>query len=235
MCGPSAILPVDTCRESMTSLHRSSKFSSLRILVCHILPFVLLATSFNSDHLDSDPENFDPSVLPKDTLDAIEADSFWCLSRLLDGIQDNYIFAQPGIVRSVKRMAELVARIDGEYSTPTIIVSFSDRAAPLHAHLTSQNVEFMQFAFRWMNCLLMREISVQNTIRMWDTYLVRFLRFACAFIVDQSLICRRKAPMHFLSFTYMSVRHFLYDGVRSCDRWISRSVFHFLFDFSFTY
>lgn len=30
----------------------------------------------------------------------------------------------------------------------------------------------MQFAFRWMNCLLMREISVQNTIRMWDTYLV---------------------------------------------------------------
>jgi len=31
----------------------------------------------------------------------------------------------------------------------------------------------MQFAFRWMNCLLMREISVKNTMRMWDTYLVR--------------------------------------------------------------
>ena len=45
-------------------------------------------------------------------------------------------------------------------------------SAPLSAHLDSQNVEFMQFAFRWMNCLLMREISVQNTIRMWDTYLV---------------------------------------------------------------
>ena len=46
--------------------------------------------------------------------------------------------------------------------------------APLYAHLESQNVEFMQFAFRWMNCLLMREISVQNTIRMWDTYLVLY-------------------------------------------------------------
>ena len=46
-------------------------------------------------------------------------------------------------------------------------------AAPLAAHLDAENVEFMQFAFRWMNCLLMREISVQNTIRMWDTYLVR--------------------------------------------------------------
>ena len=45
--------------------------------------------------------------------------------------------------------------------------------APLAAHLEAENVEFMQFAFRWMNCLLMREISVQNTIRMWDTYLVR--------------------------------------------------------------
>jgi hypothetical protein len=30
----------------------------------------------------------------------------------------------------------------------------------------------MQFAFRWMNCLLMREMSVTCTIRMWDTYLV---------------------------------------------------------------
>ena len=46
------------------------------------------------------------------------------------------------------------------------------KLAPLAAHLESENVEFMQFAFRWMNCLLMREISVQNTIRMWDTYLV---------------------------------------------------------------
>ena len=42
----------------------------------------------------------------------------------------------------------------------------------LAAHLESQGVEFMQFAFRWMNCLLMRELSVKNTIRMWDTYLV---------------------------------------------------------------
>ncbi|EFI28151.1 tbc1 domain family protein [Coprinopsis cinerea okayama7 len=110
---------------------------------------------FLSAYIDADPESFDPGLLPKSVVDAIEADSFWCLSKLLDGIQDNYIFAQPGIQRSVRRMQELVERID----------------APLAAHLESQNVEFMQFSFRWMNCLLMREISVQNTIRMWDTYL----------------------------------------------------------------
>ena len=49
--------------------------------------------------------------------------------------------------------------------------------ASLFSHLQSENVEFMQFAFRWMNCLLMREISVKNTIRMWDTYLVRYPLF----------------------------------------------------------
>ncbi|KAF9051081.1 RabGAP/TBC [Hymenopellis radicata] len=133
---------------------------------------------FLSSYIDSNPEDFDPALLPKHVLDAVEADSFWCLSRLLDGIQDNYIFAQPGIQRSVRRMAELVARID----------------APLAAHLEGQNVEFMQFAFRWMNCLLMREISVQNTIRMWDTYLAegpdafsQFHLYVCsAFLVKWS-------------------------------------------------
>ncbi|KAF8844309.1 RabGAP/TBC [Paxillus ammoniavirescens] len=133
---------------------------------------------FLSAYIDSDPEQFDTSLLPENVLNAVEADSFWCLSRLLDGIQDNYISAQPGIHRSVKRMAELVARID----------------APLFAHLESQNVEFMQFAFRWMNCLLMREISVQNTTRMWDTYLAegadafsQFHLYVCsAFLVKWS-------------------------------------------------
>ena len=46
-------------------------------------------------------------------------------------------------------------------------------AAPLAHHLEAHNVEFIQFAFRWMNCLLMRELSVKNIVRMWDTYLVR--------------------------------------------------------------
>ncbi|KAI0266852.1 rab-GTPase-TBC domain-containing protein [Gloeopeniophorella convolvens] len=110
---------------------------------------------FLSAYVDADPEDVDPAILPARVLAAAEADAFWCLSRLLDGIQDNYISAQPGIQRSVRRMAELVARID----------------APLAEHLAAQGVEFMQFAFRWMNCLLMREISVRNTVRMWDTYL----------------------------------------------------------------
>lgn len=100
----------------------------------------------------------DPGQLPRTVLDAVEADSFWCLTKLLDGIQDHYIVAQPGIQRQVGALRDLTARID----------------AGLSKHLENEGIEFIQFSFRWMNCLLMREISVKNIIRMWDTYLVTF-------------------------------------------------------------
>lgn len=37
--------------------------------------------------LDGDLETYDVSKLSIDSLDTIEADSFWCLGKLLDGIQ----------------------------------------------------------------------------------------------------------------------------------------------------
>jgi TBC1 domain family member 2 len=101
-------------------------------------------------------EGMDPGQLPKPVLDAVEADSFWCLTKLLDGIQDNYIYAQPGIHRQVSALRDLTARID----------------TGLAKHFENEGVEYMQFSFRWVNCLLMREISIKNTIRMWDTYFV---------------------------------------------------------------
>lgn len=133
---------------------------------------------FLGGYIDSEPSLFDPALLSPTALNALEADCFWCLSKLLDGIQDNYISGQPGIHRSVRYLAGLVGRVD----------------APLAKHLKAQSVEFMQFAFRWMNCLLMRELSVKNTIRMWDTYLSEgsnaFSEFhiyvCCAFLTSWS-------------------------------------------------
>ncbi|KAF2445615.1 RabGAP/TBC [Karstenula rhodostoma CBS 690.94] len=128
----------------------------------------------------SDPNiefGMDPGQLPKQVLDAVEADSFWCLTKLLDGIQDNYISQQPGIQRQVADLRDLTTRIDDK----------------LAKHLQNEGVEFIQFSFRWMNCLLMREISVENTIRMWDTYLAEedgfssFHLYVCAaFLVKWS-------------------------------------------------
>jgi TBC1 domain family member 2 len=107
-------------------------------------------------------------------------------------------------------MAELVARID----------------APLSEHLAAQGVEFMQFAFRWMNCLLMREISVKNTVRMWDTYLVR----PCSALDERNedeFLCRydrRKVRMPFLSFTCTCVQRFSPAGAKSSAGWTFRYV-----------
>jgi TBC1 domain family member 2 len=98
----------------------------------------------------------DPGQLPRPVLDAVEADTYWCLTKLLEGIQDNYIVGQPGIHRQVAALRDLTTRID----------------AGLAKHFEAESVEYMQFSFRWMNCLLMRELSIRSVIRMWDTYMV---------------------------------------------------------------
>uniref|UniRef100_A0AAQ4QFP4 TBC1 domain family, member 22a n=1 Tax=Gasterosteus aculeatus aculeatus TaxID=481459 RepID=A0AAQ4QFP4_GASAC len=106
------------------------------------------------EYIEEEVENFDVSSLQEEALRNIEADSFWCMSKLLDGIQDNYTFAQPGIQKKVKALEELVSRIDES----------------VHRHMQQYEVEYLQFAFRWMNNLLMRELPLRCTIRLWDTY-----------------------------------------------------------------
>lgn len=58
-------------------------------------------------------DTFKLDTLTKEQLNIIEADSFWCLSKFLDCIQDNYIFAQLGIQAKVNQLKELIQRIDG--------------------------------------------------------------------------------------------------------------------------
>ncbi len=101
------------------------------------------------------PRSCDVSQVPAEVLAAVEADSYWCLTKLLDGIQDHYTPSQPGVQRMVHRLELLVKRIDGA----------------LHAHIEAEGISFIQFAFRWMNCLLMREITLRSVVRLWDTYL----------------------------------------------------------------
>lgn len=39
------------------------------------------------------------------------------------------------------------------------------------AHFEKEGLELVQFAFRWVNCMLLREFPLHLTIRLWDTYL----------------------------------------------------------------
>uniref|UniRef100_A0A8C6FXM3 TBC1 domain family member 22A n=1 Tax=Moschus moschiferus TaxID=68415 RepID=A0A8C6FXM3_MOSMO len=72
---------------------------------------------------DEDADSADISRVPEDALRNVEADTYWCMSRLLDGIQDNYTFAQPGIQMKVKMLEELVSRIDGNVPVSSVAVA----------------------------------------------------------------------------------------------------------------
>ncbi|CAJ0564238.1 unnamed protein product, partial [Mesorhabditis spiculigera] len=130
--------------------------------------FVVFLSEFIPQHVEVG--TFDVSQLPREQIELVEADSFWCVSSLLDSIQDNYTFSQPGIQRKVLQLKHLMSRVD----------------RPLHVHLESNQVEYLQFSFRWMNNLLMREIPLRATIRLWDTYLAerngfsQFHNYVCA-------------------------------------------------------
>ena len=63
--------------------------------------------------------DLDMSGVSEESLKSVEADSFWCFSKLLDGIQDNYTFAQPGIQLKVCRER------DGTYNFVMNCISMS--------------------------------------------------------------------------------------------------------------
>jgi hypothetical protein len=117
-----------------------------------VTPFVVV---FLSEQLEGGIEEWSITDLSMEKICDFEADCYWCLSNLLDGMQDHYTFAQPGIQRLVFKLKELVRRID----------------EPVSKHIEEQGLEFLQFAFRWFNCLLIREIPFHLVTRLWDTYL----------------------------------------------------------------
>ena len=132
---------------------------------------------------DGEEEVCDVDALPQGTLRSIEADVYWCLTNLLDGIQDHYTPSQPGIQRMVTKLEELVKRMD----------------RPLYDHLEAEGLQFLQFSFRWMNCLLMREFPIRAIVRIWDTCLAEeagfevFHVYVCAsFLLTWSAELRTK-------------------------------------------
>ena len=77
-----------------------------------------LATPFYAVFLSpwADTDVRDLAHVPPAALLDVEADVYWCLTKLLDAIQDHYTPSQPGIQRMIYRLRELVHRIDGKRS-----------------------------------------------------------------------------------------------------------------------
>ncbi|XP_029993646.1 TBC1 domain family member 22B isoform X2 [Sphaeramia orbicularis] len=167
-----------------------------------VTPFFVV---FLSEFVTEDMENFEVAALPLETQRNIEADSFWCMSKLLDGIQDNYTFAQPGIQNKVKALEELVSRIDED----------------VHNHFKKYEVEYLQFAFRWMNNLLMRELPLRCTIRLWDTYQAEAEGFSHfhLYVCAAFLIEWRKEILSMVDFQVLLLYHLLGTTLKHTTNW----------------
>jgi hypothetical protein len=135
-----------------------------------VTPFLMVFLQDFVHDRDVTRDQIEFDSLDKQVRDNIEADSFWCMSKVLDGIQDNYTFAQPGIQVKIRQLEELLKRVD----------------LTLHNHIVDHDVQYLQFSFRWMNNLLLRELPLKATIRLWDTYLAetdgfsKFHLYVCA-------------------------------------------------------
>jgi hypothetical protein len=53
------------------------------------------------------------SAIDERSLKQLEADCYGCMTKLLDRIQENYVFSQPGIQKKVQALGDLIKRIDG--------------------------------------------------------------------------------------------------------------------------
>jgi len=133
----------------------------------------------------SDLENCKVEEVPKNVWNIVEADTYWCMTKFLDGIQDWFTFAQPGIQRVVHKLSEIIHRVDVQ----------------MFDHFKEQDIQFIQFAFRWMNCLWIRELPLPLVIRIWDTYFAELETFsalhayACA-----AFLCRFSEQLRRLDF-----------------------------------
>lgn len=87
----------------------------------------------------------------------IEADVYWCSCYFLRSIQHNYVIRAPeiDINSSFDKMKSLLA-----ISNPQLLT-----------HMDRLGLDFVFFGCRWLICMLIREFSLDNVARLWDTYL----------------------------------------------------------------
>lgn len=148
-----------------------------------------------------DVNEFDPQCMPKELLNVIEADTYWCFTKVLDTIQDNFIHEQPGIIRQITELKNLIKRDEPQ----------------LASHFKRENLDFIQFAFRWMNCMLMREFKLNLIIRMWDTYLSDFPTGFSQFHIYVCCAFLRRFSDDLLDMEFQDIIMFLQDTSKTAD------------------
>lgn len=156
-------------------------------------PFIVVFLSeyiknINFDTLDV-PFNFEEECTAE-IISKVEADTFWCLSKILNGILDNYTFSQSGTHRALDTIKDITKRIDPELSK----------------HLQKRGVDFTFFSFRWVFCLLVREFPLRVGLRLFDTYIADEQGFnVFHFYVCAALLLKWTVKLKKMNFTDIMV------------------------------
>lgn len=141
-----------------------------------------LLVALLEEHEKGDIADIHMESVSESTLRAVEADLYWMMSKLLQDLQENYIFSQPGIQKLNLKLKDIVQRVDPDLSS----------------HLLDEQVELMQISFRWFNCLLTREFNIKGILRVWDTCIAEeegfsvFLVYLCAVMLTKLSVEMKK-------------------------------------------
>ena len=122
-----------------------------------------IAKDFTSlENLSEFPDSSSANTISEESWKEVEADCFWCFSKFLDSLQDLYTKDQPGLYKMLSTLQQIISCVD----------------PPLATWIAHEEIPYDEFAFRWVNCLLVREFSTSMLCRIWDTYLPNHSRTA---------------------------------------------------------
>ena len=124
--------------------------------------FAFLAPHIPDKTVSEIQKMHDLEGIPEEKIREVEADCFWCFSKLLDGLQDLYTKDQPGLYKMLENLEKVIDQVD-----PALSKKIKD-----------EEIQYQEFAFRWMNCLLVREFSMSILFRLWDLYLSNHSKIA---------------------------------------------------------
>eukprot|EP01126_Amoeba_proteus_P052792 TRINITY_DN6406_c0_g1_i1.p1 TRINITY_DN6406_c0_g1~~TRINITY_DN6406_c0_g1_i1.p1 ORF type:complete len:466 (-),score=61.71 TRINITY_DN6406_c0_g1_i1:64-1461(-) len=111
-------------------------------------------------------------------LPLVEADTYWCLSKMMNQLSESVSFTTAGI--------------HAEVMLNSLVILMEKINQRLVCHLKKLGVEFIMFAFRWILCFFSRELSFKNLLALWDNYLAQgnlgfaeFHIYVCAALLQE--------------------------------------------------
>lgn len=116
-----------------------------------LLPFYIV---FISQFYPVDPVTYlTPAEEPHDTiLDIVEADSYWCLSALVDKMPDVVKNESTGLNKMIGKVVEILSRAEPQ----------------LLGYMMNQGVDMDNIFKLWITRLFLKELPMNIVLRLWD-------------------------------------------------------------------